>query len=1163
MPEFTHLHCHTQYSLLDGAAAVKKMLDKAVENGMKAAAITDHGNMFGVFDFYTQAKKRNIKPIIGCEFYVVKDRTIQKFQKGNKDIRYHQLMLAKNPEGYKNLSKLCSRGYIEGFYSNYPRIDKELIREHKDGLIATTCCVAAEVPRTFSRKGEEEAEKVFLEWLDIFGEDYYIELQRHGLQKVDEEALNRFLITLSEKHGVKMIATNDSHYVEQEDWDAHDILLCINTGDKKSTPIGDGKNYRFGFENDQFFFKTREEMAELFRDVPAAIENTIEVTEKIEPPDLKRDILLPNFHLPEGFESMDQYLEHLAFKGAKKRYGEVSAHTGERLNHELKIIKDMGYSGYFLIVQDLIAEGKNRNVWVGPGRGSAAGSAVAYCTGITDIDPVKYNLLFERFLNPERVNMPDIDIDFDDDGRQEVINYVVKKYGYKQVAQIITYGTLAARSAIRDVGRVMEYPLPNTDKLAKMVPEGPGVTLEKAIDQNPDLKTIRSQKDSTEAQILDKAKTLEGAIRNRGTHAAGVIIAPDDITNYIPVCKSKDSDLLVTQFDGKLIEDAGMLKMDFLGLKTLSISKYAVKNIQKSTGQKINLEKISLEDKKTFKLYQEGNTVGTFQFESDGMRSWLKQLRPTGMEDLIAMNALYRPGPMEYIPSYIRRKHGEDNVEYPHPWLEDILKPTYGIMVYQEQIMQCAQIIAGFSLGKADILRRAMGKKKKETMQKMKGEFIEGAKNKEIDENKAAEIFRIMEKFAAYGFNRSHSAAYSKVAYQTAYLKANYPAQYMSSVLAHNMYDIKKVIFFIEECRRMGLKVLGPEVNESDYRFSVNENNEIRFGLGAIKGVGESAISAIIGERKNGPYKDLFDLTKRVNLRSVNKKALESLAAAGAFECFTGIHRAQYFHRSGKNNANLIEQAIRYGQKAKELKMATTQSLFGDSNEFQLETPPVYDCEPWPLLETLKKEKELIGFYVSGHPLNDFRVELKNFCIPLEQNNLRKNLNQNVNAGGIVTKVLEKWDKRGRKFGIFGLEDYNGSLEMMLFSDDYAKMKHLLEEGNTLFVRGKVETKYKKDNEYTIRPKEIKFLGDLREKIGTVNIEVDLNAITQDFIGRMESVVKNHKGKCLLKLCISDHENNLHLSMPSLYYKIDPADKLFDDLEKMKEVNSCQPVLNP
>ena len=790
MSDFVHLHCHTQFSLLDGASKIPAMMDKALADGQKGVALTDHGNMFGAFKFVAEAKKRDLKPIVGCEFYLVKDRHRQTFagSRKEKDKRYHQLLLAKNAEGYANLSKLCSLGFIEGMYQKFPRIDKELVEKYHEGLIATSCCIGAEIPQTILKGDLEEAEEKVKWWLNLFGEDFYIELQRHrGLENIDgtgmsQEDVNQVLLGFAKKYNIKVICTNDSHYLEEDDWKAHDILLCVNTNTKIE------QMDRFKFPSSDFYFKTRDEMANLFKDVPESLATTMEIYDKVTTPDLKRDILLPNFPLPSGFKNQLDYLRFLVYEGAKVRYGEISEIVRERVDMELGIIGNMGFEGYFLIVQDFIGAAKKMGVSVGPGRGSAAGSVVAYCLYITNIDPIHYNLLFERFLNPERISMPDIDIDFDDDGRQEVIDYVVDKYGQRQVAQIITFGTMAARSAIRDVSRVLAYPLDETDRLAKLVPGRPGIKLTDVFqpikkleekfqgDEFTNVKKLNEIKSqgSEASEVLEMALQLEGTVRNTGIHAAGVIIAPDDITKYIPASTSKDSDLYVTQFDGSLVEDAGMLKMDFLGLKTLSIIKDCIKNIVHRYGEEKSIEPddIPLDDEKTYELFQNGEMTGIFQFESDGMRRYLMELKPTNIEDLIAMNALYRPGPMDYIPSFINRKHGTEKVEYPHEWLEEILKPTYGIMVYQEQIMQTAQIMADYSLGKADMLRRAMGKKKVKEMEEHRKIFVEGATKKGVDQQQAEEIFEIMAKFASYGFNRSHAAAYSVLAYQTAYLKA-------------------------------------------------------------------------------------------------------------------------------------------------------------------------------------------------------------------------------------------------------------------------------------------------------------------------------------------------------------------------------------------------------
>lgn len=1155
MPDFSHLHVHTQFSLLDGAANISDLMRKAQKDGMKAMALTDHGNMFGAFKFVAEARKFAVKPIVGCEFYLVENRLQKTFNKENKDVRYHQLMLAKNAQGYKNLSKLCSLGYIEGLYSKWPRIDKELILQYHEGLIATTCCIGAEVPQAILNQGEEEAEKIFKWWLDVFGEDYYIELQRHNMP--EQEIVNQTLLKFAKKYNVKTIASNDSHYVDREDYNAHDILLCVNTGEFQSTEIGDGKGKRFGFPNDQFYFKTQQEMASLFSDVPEALDNTNEIVDKVETLNLKRDILLPNFPLPPGFETADDYLAHLTYEGAKKKYKVLTLEVEERIRHELKIIKDMGFAGYFLIVADFINAGKDMGVLIGPGRGSAAGSVVAYCINITNIDPIKYSLLFERFLNPERVSMPDIDTDFDDEGRQKVIDYVVEKYGYKQVAQIITYGTMAAKMAIKDVARVTELPLSEANALAKLVPERPGITLLQAYEESPELKAIREGNDKR-AEVLKMAEKLEGSVRNSGIHAAGVIIAPDDLTNYIPVSTSKDSNLLVTQFDGKVIEDAGMLKMDFLGLKTLTIIKDCLKLIKKNHGVDIDIDNIDLEDPKTFELYQTGNTVGTFQFESPGMRKYLQELQPTTIDDLIAMNALYRPGPMDFIPNFIKRKRGEEKVEYPHELLEPILKSTYGIMVYQEQIMQTAQILAGYSLGQADLLRRAMGKKKVDEMNKHREIFVKGAKEKHnIDSKKAEEVFSVMEKFAQYGFNRSHAAAYSVVAYQTAYLKAHYPAEYMAAVLTHNQNSIEKITFFMDECKRQGIKVLGPNVNQSGVYFDVNKEGEILFGLGAIKGAGEAAVEAIIQEReKNGPFTSIFNFAERVNLRAVNKKTFESLALSGAFDCFNDFHRRQYVY-APEGEISLIEKAIKYGGMIQAEKNSAQTSLFGDASSASIPPPKVDPVEPFGDIEKLRLEKEVVGFYISGHPLDQYRVDIQHFCT-CSTDKIEEHKGKEISVAGIVTKSVSRQTKTGKSFGLFTIEDYEGSLEMAMFGEEYLKHQHLLGVGQYVFVTGKVQERYNQIGMWELRPTSIQLLADIRDKMcKTVRLEVSLHDVTESFIHHLEELARNYPGKTNLLVNVTWEEKNNRVSvdMMSRQFKINPHNQMIDELDKLTEGN--------
>ena len=1156
MPDFSHLHVHTQFSLLDGAADISGLFKKAQADGMKALAITDHGNMFGAFKFVAEASKYNVKPIVGCEFYVVEDRHKKNFTKEQRDNRYHQLLLAKNAEGYKNLSKLCSLGYMEGLYSKWPRIDKELILKYHKGLIATTCCIGAEVPQAILEKSEAEAETIFKWWLDLFGEDYYVELQRHKMP--EQEKVNAVLLKFAAKYNVKVIASNDSHYINQDDAEAHDILLCVNTGELKSTPVGDGKGYRFGFPNNEFYFKSQAEMNQLFSDLPEAIDNTNEIVDKIEPLKLKRDVLLPNYPLPEGFTNADDYLKHLTFQGAHKRYKEMNAEIEERLNHELFIIKTMGFAGYFLITQDFINEARNMGVAVGPGRGSAAGSAVAYCIGITNIDPIKYNLLFERFLNPERVSMPDIDTDFDDEGRGKVIDYVVQKYGRNQVAQIITFGTMAAKSSIKDVARVLDMPLQDANMLAKLVPDGAGVSLNKSLEEVPELKELKKGKD-IKGITLNLAQKLEGSVRNTGIHAAGIIIAPDDLTNYIPVSTSKETDLLVTQFDGKYIESAGMLKMDFLGLKNLTIIRDALALIKSNHGIDIDIDNIPLDDEKTYQVFQKGDTVGIFQFESDGMAKYLVDLKPTNIEDLIAMNALYRPGPMQFIPNFVNRKHGKEKVEYPHELLEPILKNTYGIMVYQEQIMQTAQILAGYSLGQADILRRAMGKKDMKEMERQSEIFVKGAKDlHNIPEAQAKAVFEIMQKFAEYGFNRSHSAAYSVVAYQTAYLKANYTAEYMASVLTHNMSNIDSVSFFMDECKRQGVKVLGPDVNESEYKFAVNKKGEIRIGLGALKGVGEAAVNAIVEERKeNGPYSNIFDLTKRVNLRAANKKTFEGLAYAGAFDCFENVHRAQYFHSDNPDGMSFLEKAIKYGFNYQESINSSQQSLFGETSDVQMPEPAIAQCEPWGSLQQLKHEKDVIGIYISGHPLDNYKLELSNFCshTVADVKDMPKFKNKELCFGGMISVANHRVSKTGKPFGSFIIEDYNESVELALFGEDYVKFRMFLVPGYFLYIKGKVQERWKQEDNLEFKISNIQLLPELRDKLAkSITIQVPLPDLTESFISNLMELINSNTGNapknCSLKFLVVDKDDNLTVEMPSRKIKVNPSNLFIEDLEK-------------
>ena len=1199
---FSHLHVHTQFSLLDGAASIPSLFKKALKDGQPALAITDHGNMFGAFKFVAEAGKHKnedggpkVKPIVGCEFYVVNDRHKKTFTRDDKDKRFHQLMLAKNATGYRNLSKLCSLGFIEGFYSKYPRIDKELILQYHEGLIATTCCLGASVPQAILRAGDGDlsaAEAEFKWWLDLFGEDYYVELQRHGIP--EQDTVNAVLVQWARKYNVPIIASNDSHYTDQEDSNAHDILLCVNTGEKQSTPIATDedistKDKRFGFPNDQFFFKTQAEMARTFSDLPEALDNTGLIVDKVETLKLKKDILLPNYQLPEGFTDQDEYLQHLTYQGAIRRYlndgvsgiDSLDPKIKERLDFELFTIRTMGFAGYFLIVQDFINHGREIGVLIGPGRGSAAGSAVAYCIGITNIDPIKYDLLFERFLNPDRKSMPDIDTDFDDEGRQKVIDYVVEKYGQNQVAQIVTYGSMAAKSSIRDVARVMDLPLAEADRLAKLIPERPGIELGRILrapiegegslktkenlgaDELALVKQLRDILDSGEltSDVLNAAEKLEGSVRGTGVHAAGIIIAPTDLTEIIPVCTSKESTLLLTQYDGKVIEDAGVIKMDFLGLKTLTIIRDALRMIKANHGVDIDIDGIPLDDPKTYALYQRAETNGTFQFESAGMQKYLRELKADQFGDLIAMNALYRPGPLEYIPTFIKRKHGLEKIVYDLPEMEDLLKETYGVTVYQEQVMLLSQKLAGFTKGDADVLRKAMGKKDRATLDKMKGKFLEGTAQRGFDAKVCEKVWTDWEAFAQYAFNKSHSTCYAFVAYQTAWLKANYPAEYMASVLTHNQSSIDKVTFFMEECRRMGIPVLGPDVNESQLQFSVNKQGQIRFGLGAVKGVGEAAVEAIVTERQaNGPFKDIYDLMRRVNLRAANRKALESLAYAGAFDGLN-MPRAHFFHSAGEGKPTYIETLVRYGQQHQDGEDSTQVSMFDMASDTgaAIPEPPLPQIEGWSALEQLHYEKDVIGFYLSGHPLDDHRLEIKHLCnttLP-ELKELDKLAGREAAFAGIVTKAEHRIAKSGKPFGSFSLEDHAGTHDFMLFSEDYMKFKLYLQTGALLYVKGRASARTwgRDEGQMEFKIINIDLLSDVREKYFTkLNLKLEAERVNDLLARELGALLKRSPGKCRVNFQIVSHQENLAIEAPSKGLSVAVSEELIRALEGLGDV---------
>lgn len=1198
--KFSHLHVHTQFSLLDGAAPIKSLYKKAIADGMPALAISDHGNMFGVFEFVKEAYNHKnedgtlkVKPIVGCEFYITKDRHRKTFNKEEKDPRHHQILLAKNEVGYKNLVKLTSLGFIEGMYSKYPRIDKELIHKYHEGLIATTCCLGALVPQTILRQGEEEGENEFKWWLNIFQQDYYVELQRHGIP--DQEKVNTVLLKYAKKYNVKVIGSNDSHYVDQKDSNAHDILLCINTGEKQATEKWQGngdddisaKGKRFAFPNDQFYLKKTEEMSKVFDDLPEAIDNTNEIVDKVELLDLKRDILLPHFKVPANFESQDDYLESITWAGAKERYKILTPEAEERIKFELGVIRKMGFAGYFLIVSDFIKAGREIGVFVGPGRGSAAGSVVAYCIGITNIDPIKYNLLFERFLNPERKSMPDIDTDFDDDGRQKVIDYVVQKYGKNQVAQIITYGTMAAKSSIADVARVMDLPLAESRALSKLVPEKPGINLkrllhapittkeakdgEKSLEdkealQGEDIENVKKLREiykqtDLHGRVLQEAEILEGSVRNTGIHAAGIIIAPKDLTELIPVATSKESELWLTQIEGSTIEEAGVIKMDFLGLKTLSILKTALSLIKQNHGVEIEIDYIPLDDEKTYQLYQRGDTNATFQFESVGMQKYLRELKPDKFDDLIAMNALYRPGPIAYIPEFIDRKHGKKQVEYDLADMEEYLKDTYGITVYQEQVMLLSQKLAGFSKGDADVLRKAMGKKQIAVLNKMEKQFVDGATAKGHPKDKLEKIWNDWKAFAQYAFNKSHSTCYAFVAYQTAYLKAHYPSEYMAAVLNH-AGSIEKITFFMEECKRMGLRVLGPDINESQNGFAVNDSGEIRFGFSGLKGVGEAAILNIIEERdKHGKYKSVFDMIKRVNQRCVNKKSLESLVYAGAFDCFKEYTRAQYFYQP-PGDVQSLEKIIKFGNVFQAQAASSTNTLFGDIQMPDIVPPKLPECEPWPLSVQLDYEKEVTGMYMSGHPLDNFKFEMRYYNItPLADYNEFKeaitthaNPSRQFRVAGLVVDAQHRFTKTGKNFGILAIEDYSGKSEFMLWSEDYVRYTTYMEKGLIVMVEGGFRQRYNSD-QYEFKLSKIHLLETVKPTLTKqVVLDVQPQFVNEDFVNFLETNVKTNPGKTTLKVNITDIRNNYRVGMYSLGSGFTMNDEMAVFLNENKDV---------
>ncbi|WP_179004434.1 DNA polymerase III subunit alpha [Winogradskyella forsetii] len=1194
--DFVHLHNHSQFSILQSTISIKDLVAAAAKENMPAVALTDHGNMMGAFHFVSAVSNHNkgvkaqhkqakeaglekkgkiIKPIIGCEFFVCENHE----DKTRKDNGYQIVLMAKNKKGYHNLAKLSSAAFTEGFYY-VPRIDKKLIEKYKDDLICLTGNLYGEVPSKVLNVGENQAEEALLWWKDTFQDDLYVELMRHDQE--DENRVNPVLIQLAKKHEVKLVATNNTYYVEQENANAHDILLCVKDGEKQATPIGRGRGYRYGLPNQEYYFKSTEEMKALFRDVPEAIVNIQEVVDKIEPYELARDVLLPAFDIPDEFKHEDDlkdegkrgenaYLRHLTYEGAKKRYGDITPEIAERLDFELSVIENTGYPGYFLIVEDFIREARKMDVSVGPGRGSAAGSVVAYCLWITNIDPIKYDLLFERFLNPDRVSMPDIDIDFDDEGRGRVMDYVIEKYGSNQVAQIITYGTMAAKSSIRDTARVLDLPLNEADHIAKLIPLMSKLGKIFGLDEKELAKKFRAEDlekinellnisdgEDLQAETINQARILEGSVRNTGIHACGVIITPGDITNYVPVSLAKDSDLYVTQFDNSVVESAGLLKMDFLGLKTLTLIKDTVKIVKAKHDIDLDPDSFPLDDEKTYELFQRGETVGVFQYESPGMQKHMKNLKPTVFDDLIAMNALYRPGPMEYIPSFIARKHGDEEIDYDLPEMEEYLKETYGITVYQEQVMLLSQKLADFTKGEADVLRKAMGKKQIAVLDKMKPKFIEQASAKGLDAKKLEKIWKDWEAFASYAFNKSHSTCYAWIAYQTAYLKAHYPAEYMAAVLSNNMNDIKSVTFFMEECKRMRLPVLGPSVNESYYKFSVNKDNAVRFGMGAIKGVGHGAVKTIVENRKeDGNYKSIFDLAKRIDLRAANKKAFEGLANAGGFDCFADTHRAQYFAHDG-DGITFLEKAVKYGAKHQENENSAQVSLFGEASDVQIAEPVVPPCEDWGTMEKLSREREVVGIYISGHPLDDFAIEMKTFCngVVAHFNNLEAIVNKEVTFGGVVTDVQHRVSKQGKGWAIFTIEDYTDSHEFRIFGEDYLKFRHFFVINSFVYVRafvreGWVNRDTGKKGDPRIQFNSFQLLHDVMDTYAKkLSIQLNIRDLEQDTISVLYDLIKFHEGSQTLNFVVYDNAEKIKVQMPSRKNKVKISQELLDGLKE-------------
>lgn len=1220
MQDFVHLHVHTYYSILDGQSSVQKLVDKAVADGMKGMAITDHGNMFGIKEFYNYCKKVNgklkaegkepFKPIFGCEMYVAR-RTKDDKEKEKGDMGgYHLIVLAKNNNGYKNLIKLVSRAWVDGYYMR-PRTDRADLEKYHEDLIVCSACIAGEVPAKIL-KGDMEGAREAIEWYHrVFGDDYYLELQRHRVtnphQRANRETYplqvraNKALMELAEEYGIKTVCTNDAHFVDEENAEAHDHLLCLSTGKDLDDPN------RMLYSK-QEWFKTREEMNAVFSDVPEALSNTLEILDKVETYSIDHAPIMPFFPIPEefgteedvrrkysekqlydefttdengenplppeegeqkikrlgGYEKLYRikfeadYLAKLAYDGAKRLYGDpLPEEVAERVKFELHIMKTMGFPGYFLIVQDFINSARDElGVMVGPGRGSAAGSVVAYCLGITKIDPIKYDLLFERFLNPDRISLPDIDTDFDDDGRGKVLEWVEDKYGHDKVAHIITYGTMATKNSIKDVARVEKLPLDVSNHLCKAIPDrlpdGLKMNLPNAIKCVPELREAEASPDPQLSNTIKYAKMLEGTVRGTGIHACGTIICRDAISDWVPVSTAEDKSdpghkLLATQYDGHVIEETGLIKMDFLGLSTLSILKEAVENIRFTQGIEVDLDNIPIDDELTYKLYQEGRTVGTFQFESAGMQKYLRELKPTVFEDLIAMNALYRPGPMDYIPSFIARKNGKEEIKYDIPCMEKYLKDTYGITVYQEQVMLLSRQLANFTRGESDALRKAMGKKKKDIVDAMKPKFIEGGKKNGHDPKVLEKIWADWEKFASYAFNKSHATCYSWVAYQTAYLKAHYPAEFMAGNMSRCLNDITKITKLMNECQAMGIACMGPDVNESRQKFSANKKGEVRFGLGAIKGMGDAAAQAIIDEReKNGQYKDIFDFVQRVNLSAVNSKALESLVLSGAFDGFK-IKRESFFARN-PDGRTFLETLMRYGQVYQQEKNESRQSLFGAMEEVEIATPAIPQAESWSAIEKLNRERDLVGIYLSAHPLDEFEFILKNLCnTQCQELNDRIELSkkQEVVLGGIVTAVRSKYTKTGKPCGFVTIEDFDGSGELALFGEEWGKWRGMLIEGCTVMVKAQFVQRFRNSDMMEMRITDIQYLQTVKDtQIEKITISLEADKLDDTTVSDLVTIIKDAPGTTQLFFQVRETSNSKPFVLRSRKEKIDISKEL-------------------